>query len=108
MNEQGWGLRAEEIDGIRSVLAAHPKVIKALVYGSRALGTHRSGSDIDLTLIGEMDWSELQLIETELDNLDLPYTIDLSLESQIENKALREHIKNHGQPLYQQAVVGNR
>lgn len=101
MNEQHWGLRAEEIDGIRRTLAAHPEVIKAIIYGSRALGTHRAGSDIDLTLIGEFGWSALQQIETELDNLDLPYTIDLSIESQIENKSLLEHIRKHGQTLYE-------
>ena len=100
MSEQTWGLRPEEIAGIRRVLATHPAVEKAIVYGSRALGTQRPGSDIDVTLIGKMKWSELQQIETDLDNLDLPYTIDLSLASQIENQALRQHIKNHGQQLY--------
>ncbi len=100
MIEQTWGLRSEEIDGIRRVLAAHPAVDKAVLYGSRALGTHRAGSDIDITLIGQMPWSELNQIETDLDKLDLPYTIDLSLESQIENQALRHHIQKHGQQLY--------
>ena len=101
MNEQRWGLRAEEIEGIRSVLIAHPNVRTAVIYGSRALGTHRPGSDVDLTLLGQMKWSELQRIETDLDNLDLPYTIDLSIESQIENPALRLHIKDHGQTIYE-------
>ena len=100
MIEQTWGLKAEEIDGIRRVLAAHPAVDKAVVYGSRALGTHRAGSDIDITLIGRMPWSELNEIETDLDKLNLPYTIDLSLESQIESQALRQHIEEHGQQLY--------
>ena len=100
MIEQTWGLRAEEVDGIRRVLAAHPAVDKAVVYGSRALGTHRAGSDIDITLIGQMPWSELNEIETDLDKLDLPYTIDLSLESQIESQALRQHIRKHGQQIY--------
>ncbi len=100
MDEHRLGLRVEEVDGIRTVLATHPNVVRAKVYGSRALGTHRPGSDIDLTLTGEMEWSELLQIETELDNLDLPYTIDLSIESQIENKALRQHIKQHGKSLY--------
>lgn len=100
MSEQPWGLKTEEIDGIRRVLAAHPGIEKAIVYGSRALGTQRPGSDIDITVIGEMAWSELHQIETDLDNLDLPYTIDLSLASQIENQALRQHIIEHGEQLY--------
>jgi predicted nucleotidyltransferase len=100
MSEQPWGLKAEEIECIRRVLAAHPGIEKAIVYGSRALGTQRPGSDIDITVIGEMAWSELHQIETDLDNLDLPYTIDLSLASQIENQALRQHISEHGEQLY--------
>jgi predicted nucleotidyltransferase len=107
MVKQCWGLKTEEIDSIRSVLVAHPEVLAAIVYGSRALGTHRPGSDIDLTLVGELEWSELQKIETDLDNLDLPYTIDLSVKSQIENKALREHIHKHGQQLYKQQTSTN-
>lgn len=101
MNDRHWGLEADEADGIRRVLSAHPEVTKAMVYGSRALGTHRPGSDIDLTLAGQIKWAELHQIETELDNLDLPYTIDLSIESQIENPALLQHIKDHGQTIYE-------
>lgn len=105
MNDRTWGLRPEEIDRIRSVLAAHPKVINAAIYGSRALGTHRPGSDIDLTLSGELEWRDLQTIEAELDSLELPYTIDLSIKTQIENPALRDHIEHHGQTLYTRETV---
>jgi len=100
MNDRDWGLRPDEIDRIRAVLAAHPNVAKAEIYGSRALGTHRKGSDIDLTLDGKLEWQDLQQIEAELDSLDLPYTIDLSIKAQIENPALRQHIERHGQTIY--------
>ena len=100
MNERQWGLSATELNRILQVLSTHPKVSQAIIYGSRALGTHRPGSDIDLTLTGNLEWADLQKIETELDNLDLPYSIDISLASQIENPALQEHIEQHGQPLY--------
>ena len=100
MNEGQWGLSVDELGGILRVLAAHPKVSRAIIYGSRALGSHRAGSDIDLTLKGELEWADLQKIEAELDNLDLPYLIDLSLASQIENPALQKHIEQHGQTLY--------
>ena len=40
------------IEGIQKVLAAHPQVERAIVYGSRALGRQRAASDIDLTLTG--------------------------------------------------------
>ena len=36
---------------INRVLAAHPGVEQALLYGSRAKGNYRPGSDIDLCLV---------------------------------------------------------
>ena len=100
MSKSQWGLSVDELDSILRVLAAHPEVSKAIIYGSRTLGSHRAGSDIDLALKGELEWADLQKIEAELDNLDLPYLIDLSLASQIENPALQKHIEQHGQILY--------
>ncbi|RFF27858.1 MULTISPECIES: nucleotidyltransferase domain-containing protein [unclassified Wenzhouxiangella] len=104
MDEPDWGLRTNEVKRIRGVLSAHPEVSQAIVYGSRAMGTHRPGSDIDLTLRGPVQWADLQRIETELDSLDMPYKIDLSIESQIENPELLSHIKRHGQTFYEQSA----
>jgi predicted nucleotidyltransferase len=56
------------------------------------------GSDIDLTLKGSLDYPELIKLETELDDLLLPWKIDLSLYEQIDNPALIDRI---GKSLYQ-------
>jgi predicted nucleotidyltransferase len=88
-----FGLKKETIEAIREVLAKYPEVEKAILYGSRAKGNYRPGSDIDLTLIGEkLNLSTLQKIENELDDLLLPYKIDLSTYKQIQNKELLEHM----------------
>ena len=42
------------------------------------MGTYRNGSDIDLTLMGEISVKQLFEIENKLDDLLLPYKIDLS------------------------------
>jgi predicted nucleotidyltransferase len=84
------------------VFARHPEVKKAVLYGSRAKGTHRPGSDIDLTLFGvALTYTQLDRIETEIDDLLLPYTVDLSLHTQIDNADLLEHIQRVGQLFYQ-------
>ena len=44
------GLTSGTVDRIRSVLARFPQVEKAVLYGSRAKGNYKRGSDIDLTL----------------------------------------------------------
>lgn len=75
---------------------------KAVLYGSRAKGNFKPGSDIDLTLFGEGPTStQLGEIDEELDELLLPYQIDLSIFDQIENVKLHEHIERVGVVFYQ-------
>ncbi len=105
------GLSAETVEKICGVLARHPHVEKAVLYGSRAKGNYKNGSDIDLTLLGEgLAYEELLGITGELDDLLLPYTIDLSLFSMIDHENLREHILRVGQELYhrREAAVSER
>ncbi|WP_094556575.1 nucleotidyltransferase domain-containing protein [Synechococcus sp. 1G10] len=98
---QRYGLPLPAISAIQEVLAAHPSVEKAILYGSRAIGRHRPGSDIDLTLIGAaISSSTMARIEAELDDLLLPWMIDLSRLSDLRHPSLLEHIARVGQVLY--------
>ncbi|MCP4168696.1 MAG: nucleotidyltransferase domain-containing protein [Chloroflexi bacterium] len=45
-----FGLKEKTIAQIHSVLAHHPQVQKAILYGSRAKGNYKTGSDIDLSI----------------------------------------------------------
>jgi len=90
--ESEFGLKSETLDQIRKVLEVHPNVEKAMMYGSRAMGNYRYNSDIDLTLSGKnLCLTEQFQIENELDDLLLPYQIDLSIFHQIENPDLIKH-----------------
>ena len=96
------GLSASTVDRIQGVLKRYPTVEKALLYGSRAKGTHRPGSDIDLTLCGGgLNFSLLTRIDNDLDDLLLPYQIDLSLMSSLTHPALLDHIRRVGVALYE-------
>ena len=96
-----FGLKESTISAIQGVLKQHPEVDRALLYGSRAKGNYRKGSDIDLTLVGEaLTYSLLNRIETEIDDLLLPYTLDLSVFAQIDNPELIEHIRRVGKVFY--------
>ncbi|MDD2729134.1 nucleotidyltransferase domain-containing protein [Malikia sp.] len=87
------GLPADAVQAIQQVLAACPAIGQAVLYGSRARGNYKRGSDIDLTLKGDaLTYRDLLRLMDELDDLLLPYMIDLSLYAQIDNHALREHI----------------
>jgi len=98
----GGGLSAATLQTIGAVLARFPQIDQALLYGSRAKGNFKPGSDIDLTLQGPaLTQSVLGDIEEALDDLLLPYEIDLSIYEQLGNPELAAHIDRVGQPLYQ-------
>lgn len=97
-----FGLRASVIDRIHSVLRQFPAVRQARLYGSRAMGNYREGSDIDLTFTGEgLSLSILGQIDLALDDLMLPYSFDLSIYDAVEHAPLREHIDRVGVVFYQ-------
>lgn len=101
-----FGLKIATIQAIQEVFKLHHEVEKAILYGSRAIGNYRPGSDIDLTLSGEkLSLTILQKIEDELDDLLLPYKIDLSLHKQIENKELLEHIERVGKVFFERSEI---
>jgi uncharacterized protein len=95
-----FGLRESIIEEINGVFAQYPEIEQAILYGSRAKGNYRNGSDIDLTLVGDLTYSQLLRIENAIDDLLLVYTIDLSLYRQIDNPELLAHIQRVGQVFY--------
>ncbi len=95
------GLPEAAIAAIQQVLAGHPEVESATLYGSRALGRHRPASDIDLTLIGPaISAATLARIDADLDDLLLPWMIDLSCLASIDHPELLAHIERAGVELY--------
>ena len=102
MSTPEFGFPAATLDTIRRILAEVPAVKKAVIYGSRAKGTHRPGSDIDLALFGDaLDLDTLGQIATRLEESPIPYQVDLSIFKLIEHAALRDHIERVGKVFYQ-------
>ena len=98
-----FGLKETTIQKICGVFARHPQVEKAVLYGSRAKGTSKNGSDIDLTLLGGEDLTLEVLfhILDEIDDLLLPYTFDLSIFQQISDPDVIDHIRRVGVVFYE-------
>ncbi|MCF6349426.1 MAG: nucleotidyltransferase domain-containing protein [Flavobacteriaceae bacterium] len=97
-----YGLKEKHIKAINSVFSKYPQIEKIILYGSRAKGNYRNGSDIDLALVGnDLDLTSLFKIEIKLDDLLLPYKIDLSILHKIKNKDLVNHIKRVGVTFYE-------
>lgn len=98
-----YGLSENSIKAIHAVLAQNPNIETAVLYGSRAKGNYREGSDIDLALTGdELDLSQMLRIAAMLDDLMIPYKVDVALLHQINNNAeLKDHIRRRGVVFYE-------
>ena len=94
------GLDNETAASICRILTQYPEVEAAILYGSRAKGTHKTFSDIDLTLTGEVSVDTLLRIHADLDESDIPYLFDLSVFNALTNPELIEHIHRVGQVIY--------
>jgi predicted nucleotidyltransferase len=99
-----FGLTDKIITTIRQIFVEFPVVEKAILYGSRAKGNYKHGSDIDLTLVGDMlDINTLGRIADMLDESPIPYQVDLSIYDQLKHAGLREHIERVGVVFYERA-----
>lgn len=98
------GLSNIDFQSIKHIFASHPDIERAILYGSRAKGTFRTGSDIDITLSGSaLTLRDLNQIEAALDDLMLPYSFDVSLLASLDNQELLEHIERVGLLLYRKS-----
>lgn len=97
-----FGLSPCTVEKISTVFSQFPALEKVVLYGSRAKGNFKPGSDIDLTLHGQSLTPQLcATIAEALDELLLPYKIDLSVFQSIDNPQLREHVARVGLVFYE-------
>lgn len=83
-----YGLTDNFISTIEEIFKKNNKITKLIIYGSRAKGTYKLGSDIDLAIVGDISLEELNKIAIELDDLDSPYTFDLCIYNKLKNVVL--------------------
>ena len=101
-----YGLDAKHIQQIHDILKKYDAVDCAILYGSRAKGNYREGSDIDLTLQGEnLNLNILHRIYNDFDDSPLPFKCDLSILHLIANADMRDHIGRVGIIFYQKNSV---
>lgn len=94
------GLEKEEIEQIKSALASIPEVSTIILFGSRAMGNHKKGSDVDLALKGNLNLDSITKAQYLLnETLDLPYFFDIIHYDTLKNNALITHIDTYGKIL---------
>ncbi|MCX6073531.1 MAG: nucleotidyltransferase domain-containing protein [Campylobacterales bacterium] len=95
-----YGLRVDIIEKIVRTIKKNLKIQKIILFGSRAKESYKKGSDIDISIVSEdLSLKELNHIKVMLDDLMLPYKIDLLDYGRISNNDLKEHINRVGKIL---------
>jgi len=96
-----FGLAVEDVNEIKDVFRKYPNVKEVLLFGSRAIGNYKPGSDIDLAIAGDnIMFDEILEINNALDKLGMLYQFDLKHISVIKDSDVLAHIKRVGKILY--------
>lgn len=96
------GLPDRALNTLETLFEKYSGITKVILYGSRAMGNYRNGSDIDITLETDdtFKYSDLTHLMGDFDESDLPYFVDCSVYENLENQNLKEHINRVGQVIY--------
>ena len=97
-----FGLRDSDISDIIQVLEKFPEVELARIFGSRAKGNYRNGSDVDLAVFGNnISFERIIHISSVLnEETMMPYYFDVLDYYSIENADLVRHIDRIGKIIY--------
>lgn len=86
------------------VFGQFQEIEQVLIFGSRAKGNCRPGSDIDLALKGDNVTEQTVLrLRGMLDDVPLPYFFDVVNYRSIKNTDMVQHIDRIGEVLYQRS-----
>lgn len=102
-----FGLRDSDLEYIVNTIKSFPEVKKAVIFGSRAKGNHKPGSDIDIAIYGEkIGFSIIARLHVQLeDESYMPYLFDIVDFTHLNHKELREHIERVGKVIYEDKLI---
>jgi type I restriction enzyme, S subunit len=98
------GLKEKHRKAIIEILAANERVQRVFLFGSRAMRTHTTTSDVDLALYGDnLTLIDQAHLSAAIDNLPMAQRVDLLLYNKIDNEKLKEHIERYGQEWFRRS-----
>lgn len=100
-----FGITERSYHLIQDAFQKYPEILKVYIYGSRARGDHRTGSDIDLALLGDKVNTQIafQLRVLLNEELPIPYYIDVVSYPDLNQSALKSEIDRDGKEFYHQS-----
>ena len=97
-----FGIPTSLLEKMSETFSKYPDIEKVTLFGSRATGNFRNGSDIDLA-ISTPKADIIPTLRIELDDMNSPYMIDLIDENNLTNQALLKQIRETGVTVYEKA-----
>jgi predicted nucleotidyltransferase len=97
-----FGLKQEDITEICEILSKFQEIEQADIFGSRAKGNFKNGSDVDIAIKGKACNSSIALRISAILNeeTNMPYHFDVLCYSNIKNQDLRDHIERVGKVIF--------
>ena len=95
-----FGIYPKSYSEILKIIEDCSSIEEVIIYGSRAKGNYKEGSDIDITLLGEITKSDFNKLWQDLDDSYIPYKFDISIYNHLKSDSLKEHVQRVGQTFY--------
>ena len=95
-----FGIYLKSYDEIIKILESCESINKVIIYGSRAKGNSREGSDIDFTIMGSVTEKDFSKFWHDLDESYIPYKFDISIYDNLKSESLKDHINRVGKIFY--------
>ncbi len=97
-----FGLTQQNIQHIHAIFRQFPSIKKVIIFGSRAMGNFKKGSDVDLVIMDNIDSSIISQVSSMLnEETTLPYIFDVIHYNTIANDDLKKHIETYGKKFYE-------
>lgn len=87
-----FGLPERTIKELLEYFKSKPEVKKVMIYGSRAKGNFKNGSDIDFAVWTDSKSAYELRIEAELDDLETPYMFDVTDYKNLTHEGMKNSI----------------
>ena len=101
VSRNNFGLTERDMTTLFAIFQKYPEIKQVTIFGSRAKGTWKTGSDVDLAIVNDkVSFKTLLSLKSDFEESNLPYKIDLVQLPQLKNSDLIEHINRVGVMFY--------
>jgi uncharacterized protein len=100
-NSYNFGLSDDILETMMNCIKVFPDIDEVIIFGSRAMGNYKNGSDIDVSIKGNLKDNTTSSLRYLLDNAPgSPYKVDVLDYNKISNLELKKHIDEDGKVFF--------